>query len=656
MAESITLQTSDSDIQQSDVLGRLSFAASNESSGSDARLIAASIYAVAESNFTSISNATSLVLATATSENANEAMRITSGGNVGIGTTSPTSKLDVSGIITATSGNSTNWNTAYSWGNHALVGYLTDISSENIQDLNNVESSLDSPLLVNEYTLIYDSALAKFKGSSLNLGLIKQGTIPLGGYNSSYLGHYIRMNNGEFAVNEQGDNLDFRVEGDTNQHLLFTDASTDRVGIGTSSPSSTLHVNGVITVAAGSAGSPALTFVDDPDIGIYRAGVNSLAFSTNGTEQIRIGPDGEVGIGMTGSSTIGLRIKHDTNANNIVGSVLNVQMPASALTSYGYWTAPSLLAENTAYTTHIHYIANPIPAPPSGSSITGIEAGFQFGNTTQQHAVRAFVSYLNSATGYERYAFIAAGSAPSIFNGAVWFANGSNSAPSIAFSSDTDTGFFYPTANNLAITTGGTERLRIDSSGKILVGTTTSRTAGPAVHPAFQFEGTNAGSASFQCIAGSAQAAVCPQILLARHRGVVGASNIVASGDSIGLIRFNGGDDTDCVSTAAQIECIIDGTPGSNDMPGSLIFSTTSDGSAVSTERMRITSAGNVGVGTNSPTERLDINSDAIRIRTAQTPASAIAAGNTGDICWDSNFIYVCVATNTWKRSSLASW
>ena len=65
---------------------------------------------------------------------------------------------------------------------------------------------------------------------------------------------------------------------------------------------------------------------------------------------------------------------------------------------------------------------------------------------------------------------------------------------------------------------------------------------------------------------------------------------------------------------------------------------------------------GRVGIGTTSPTEALDVNSDAIRIRTAQTPASASAAGNAGDICWDTNYVYVCVATNTWKRSALSTW
>jgi len=39
-----------------------------------------------------------------------------------------------------------------------------------------------------------------------------------------------------------------------------------------------------------------------------------------------------------------------------------------------------------------------------------------------------------------------------------------------------------------------------------------------------------------------------------------------------------------------------------------------------------------------------------------KTPASATAAGTQGDICWDTNYIYVCVATNTWKRTAISTW
>ena len=65
---------------------------------------------------------------------------------------------------------------------------------------------------------------------------------------------------------------------------------------------------------------------------------------------------------------------------------------------------------------------------------------------------------------------------------------------------------------------------------------------------------------------------------------------------------------------------------------------------------------GKVGIGTTDPSAKLDINSDIIRLRTAKTPASAGAAGNQGDECWDANYCYRCVATNTWKRTALTTW
>jgi hypothetical protein len=66
--------------------------------------------------------------------------------------------------------------------------------------------------------------------------------------------------------------------------------------------------------------------------------------------------------------------------------------------------------------------------------------------------------------------------------------------------------------------------------------------------------------------------------------------------------------------------------------------------------------AGNLGLDIAEPTARLDINSNTMRLRSSNTPASGNALGNTGDICWDSNYIYVCTSTNNWKRSSLTGW
>ena len=59
---------------------------------------------------------------------------------------------------------------------------------------------------------------------------------------------------------------------------------------------------------------------------------------------------------------------------------------------------------------------------------------------------------------------------------------------------------------------------------------------------------------------------------------------------------------------------------------------------------------------TSVTTSDLDVNSDSIRVRTAKTPASASATGTQGQIAWDANYLYVCTATNTWKRAALTTW
>ena len=65
-----------------------------------------------------------------------------------------------------------------------------------------------------------------------------------------------------------------------------------------------------------------------------------------------------------------------------------------------------------------------------------------------------------------------------------------------------------------------------------------------------------------------------------------------------------------------------------------------------------------VGYGANSgdPTAGIDLDGYNIRIRDNSSPSSGTAAGNKGEIRWDSGYLYVCTATNTWKRAALASF
>jgi len=63
-----------------------------------------------------------------------------------------------------------------------------------------------------------------------------------------------------------------------------------------------------------------------------------------------------------------------------------------------------------------------------------------------------------------------------------------------------------------------------------------------------------------------------------------------------------------------------------------------------------------IGIKTNQPEIALDINDIAIRIRNDSTPSSASDFGMKGEIRWDTNYIYICVATDTWKRTAVSSW
>ena len=92
-----------------------------------------------------------------------------------------------------------------------------------------------------------------------------------------------------------------------------------------------------------------------------------------------------------------------------------------------------------------------------------------------------------------------------------------------------------------------------------------------------------------------------PEIRTFKSRSAtIGSNTIVQSGDTVGRLSFYGDDGTAFI-LGAQINAVVDGTPGTNDMPGRLVFSTTADGASSPTERMRITSTGSISVGPSAP-------------------------------------------------------
>jgi len=82
------------------------------------------------------------------------------------------------------------------------------------------------------------------------------------------------------------------------------------------------------------------------------------------------------------------------------------------------------------------------------------------------------------------------------------------------------------------------------------------------------------------------------------------------------------------------------------------------------TEFMRALTNQAVVIGSNmqAGAEKLRVNglihsdSDSIIVDTAKTPSSASDTGTQGQIAWDASYIYVCTATDTWKRSAIATW
>jgi len=115
---------------------------------------------------------------------------------------------------------------------------------------------------------------------------------------------------GAVVINESGADVDFRVEGDTEANLFYADASTDRIGIGTSSPSSRLHINSGTSdqgVLVESTDTRALigfkddTTVTNPLIG---GAADDLVVRTGNAESMRVTSAGLVGIGTSSPSSL----------------------------------------------------------------------------------------------------------------------------------------------------------------------------------------------------------------------------------------------------------------------------------------------------------------------------------------------------------------
>jgi hypothetical protein len=383
---------------------------------------------------------------------------------------------------------------------------------------------------------------------------------------------------------------------------LFAGNGTERVrvtsaglvGVGTTSVSSNLDVRGSGAVysnigstnaggaylfidgnANGDAGGgdyAQIAHLSGGELQINNLQAQPLTFRTSNTERLRITSAGLVGIG---TSTPGEKLTVDGNISLIAtspivkgGFNLNLEAPNNI----------EIIADNDSSGTGY------IDFRTQSSSKVRITTSGAVGIGTTSPASSLHI--LPSGDGYFTSGLRVARSTVTptqygLFN----YSNGSLNI----IATDTALG-------NPIITFGGStdgsnrsERARIDSSGRLLVGTSTNIRSS-------KLQVLSTGN-DHQSLVGGNQIA---QIELCRSSDSAGGAGLVANGNVIARIECLGNDGS-AYRSAARIEAVVDGTPGASDMPGRLVFSTTADGASSPTERMRISSAGTVTLGGDDP-------------------------------------------------------
>ena len=179
-----------------------------------------------------------------------------------------------------------------------------------------------------------------------------------------------------YSIVQDGDMVFRGNDGGSNVTALTLDMSAagaatfnDAVGVGMAPDSAVkLSVSGAVGPTNGSAGSPTHTFYGDPDTGMFRAAANTLAFSTGGTERMRIKSTGDAGIGTGGDFTY----------DDITGSGAGLVIGSSSVSSAGI-----AIRTGTSGTSRIYFADN------SGSADARKAGSIEFDHSTDDMTIQA---------------------------------------------------------------------------------------------------------------------------------------------------------------------------------------------------------------------------------------------------------------------------
>ena len=342
-----------------------------------------------------------------------------------------------------------------------------------------------------------------------------------------------------------------------------------------------------VLVASGTAAAPSYTFSGDTDNGLYYAGTNSIGLATAGANAILIDSSNRVGIGTTSPGSLldlefansRMRFEQESGSNRPVIRGTRTSDKANRAISIGGSDISFLIGSTST------------AALTSADEKVRIDSSGNVGIQTTNPVRALQIGTHGSGNGEMALAASTTG------NCSILMGDG-------ATGSDFYRGYiqYQNNTDSLVFATAATQRLVIDSSGRLLLNTSSARTNysnTSAYGPLLNLEGTSNSNRVLSFIHNDSSGG--PFIVLGSTGGSsAGSNNLVAAQSTLGFLSWQGADGSGLVE-AASIKTQVDGTPGADDMPGRLVFTTTADGASSSTERMRIDSSGNVGIGTNDP-------------------------------------------------------